>query len=233
MDEIVVKLVQTAREKRIFLTFPWQIFNGDPLWVPPLLPELRDRLNPRKGVFFRRSETALFIAWRGRTPVGTICAWVDREANEVRKTQECIFGFFNFIEDYAVFESLLKQVREWAVEKSLNVISGPFNLDYEDGYGVLIEGRDRPPTLLCGHTPAYYAPFYERYGFQPLRGDNIAFALDLTVPNPALDELSRMAARVRERGRFTIRPADLSHWEDEIDRICCPGTFARFSPLAA
>jgi GNAT superfamily N-acetyltransferase len=28
-----------------------------------------------------------------------------------------------------------------------------------------------------------------------------------------------MAKRVRQQGRFTIRPADLAHWEDELDRI--------------
>ncbi len=51
---ITVLPVRTPREKRLFLTFPWRIFRGDPLWVPPLLPDLAERIDPRHGLFFRR-----------------------------------------------------------------------------------------------------------------------------------------------------------------------------------
>jgi GNAT superfamily N-acetyltransferase len=101
----------------------------------------------------------------------------------------------------------------------LNAIWGPFNLDYEDGYGVLVEGRDRPPALLCGHTPVYYQTFMERYGFPAARADNIAMAIDIVEETPPLQRLSRLAERVRQRGRFTLREPDLDHWDDEVDRI--------------
>jgi hypothetical protein len=105
------------------------------------------------------------------------------------------------------------------IERGLSTLTGPFNLDYEDGYGVLVAGRDRPGALLIGHSPDYYLPFYERYGFLPARGDNLAFALDVSEENPALEDLSRMAERVHKQGRFKIRSADFSHLDDEIDRI--------------
>ncbi len=218
-DDIIVMPVRSRKERQIFLNFPWQIFKGDPLWVPPLLPDWAERIDPARGVFFQRGTADFFIAWQGGRPVGTICAAEDREANADCGTREALFGFFNFIESYPVMEALLAQVREWARARGLVSITGPFNLDYEDGYGILVAGRDRPPALLCGHTPPYYFDFVERYGFSPARGDNLAFALDLTVPNPALDELEHMAERVRERGRFIIRSGDLDHWEDELDRI--------------
>jgi GNAT superfamily N-acetyltransferase len=72
---------------------------------------------------------------------------------------------------------------------------------------------------MCGHTPPYYLGFVERYGFQPVRGDNIAYAFDISHDSPAIQELSRMAERVRARRSYTIRGADLSHWEDELERI--------------
>jgi GNAT superfamily N-acetyltransferase len=216
---LAVRPVRTRGERRLFLTFPWRIYHDDPLWVPPLLPDWAERIDPAKGVFFKRGEAEFFIAWRDGQPVGTICAAEDREENEVRHARECVFGFFNFIEDYAVMEALLGRAREWATGRGLDALTGPFNLDYEDSYGILVEGRDRPPTLMCGHTPPYYLGFVERYGFQPVRGDNIAFALDLTQDNPALRELEGMAERVRQRRSYTVRPADLLHWEDELERI--------------
>jgi len=219
MNEIRVLPVCTRRERQIFLTFPWRIFKHDPLWVPPLLPDLAERIDPRRGVFFQRGQAEFFIAWRGGQPVGTICAAEDRQGNAEAGRAECIFGFFHFIEDYAVMEALLACASAWARQRSLDTLAGPFNLDYEDSYGILVEGRDRPPALMCGHTPAYYLDFVERYGFQPVRGDNIAFALNLAEQAPALLELERMAERVRARRSYTIRPADLSHWEDELERI--------------
>jgi GNAT superfamily N-acetyltransferase len=219
MSEIRVLPVRTRKERNLFLTFPWRIYQDDPLWVPPLLPDLRKRIDPKRGVFFQRGEADFFIAWQAGQPVGTICTAEDRQANAERNARECVFGFFNFFEDYAVMEALLRRCREWALERGLDTITGPFNLDYEDSYGILIEGRDRPPALMCGHTPPYYQDFVERYGFQPARGDNIAYALDLAADTPRVQKLSRLAERMRERQRFTIRPADLAHWEDELERI--------------
>lgn len=218
MSEIVVRQVQNRRERELFLTFPWKLYRHDPLWVPPLLPDLRERLDPVKGVFFKHGEAECFIAWRGKEPVGTICAGEDRLENQQRDAKECVFGFFQFVEEYPVMEALLEKVRQWAAERHLETLGGPFHLDYEDSYGILVEGRDRPPVLMCGHTPAYYFDYMERYGFYPLRGDNLAYALDL-AETPALQELNRMANRVRARGRYTLRPADMHHWEDELERI--------------
>ncbi len=219
MSAITVRAVRSASERHVFLTFPWRIYRHDPLWVPPLLPDWTERIDPKRGVFWKRGEAEFFIAWRDGQPVGTISAAEDREENEVRHARECVFGFFNFVEDYAVMEALLAAVREWAQGRGLDVLTGPFNLDYEDSYGILIEGRDRPPALMCGHSPPYYQGFVERYGFEPARGDNIAFGLDISAETPRFQELARLAQRVRARKGYVVRSADLSQWEAELERI--------------
>ncbi|MGD1994005.1 MAG: GNAT family N-acetyltransferase [Anaerolineae bacterium] len=219
MSAIEVRRVRTSRERHIFLTFPWRIYRHDPLWVPPLLPERRKAIDPQRGAFFKRGEAEFFIAWRDGEPVGTICAGEDKFANRQRQKRECIFGFFEYVEDYPVAAALLEHVAAWARERELNALFGPFNLDYEDSYGVLLEGRDRPPALLCGHTPPYYQHFMDRFGFRPARGDNLAYAIDAKVDTPQLQRLARLADRLRERGGITVRGADLSDWEGEIDRI--------------
>jgi len=219
MSEITVLPVQTRKERQIFLTFPWRIYKDDPLWVPPLLPDWEERVDPQRGVFFKRGVADFFIAWRDGQPVGTICAAEDRQSNIERDEHEGMFGFFNFIEDYTVMVALLQRVREWAHARGLNSLTGPYNLDYEDSYGILVDGRDRPPVLMCGHTPPYYLDFVERYGFQPARGDNIAFAVDLRQELEASQQVRRLAERVRQRGRFTVRSADLAHWQDELEKI--------------
>lgn len=215
---IEVLPVKSNRERHIFLTFPWQIYRGDPIWVPPLLPERRKLLDPKLSPFFKHGQADFFIAWRDGKPVGTICAAEDREQNEGRGQKNCVIGFFESIDDDAAARALFDRARDWAGAHGLDCLYGPFNLDYEDSYGVLIDGRDRPPALLCGHTPPYYERFFNQYGFQPARGDNLAYEVSL-ADSPQIQQLARMADRVRQTRQFTVRTAWMDRWEEEIDII--------------
>lgn len=218
MSDLNVIPVRNDRERQIFLSFPWNIYKDDPLWVPPLMPDRRNTIDPKRGLFFEHGQADFFIAWNKNQPVGTICAAEDRVANQLRNKQECLFGFFEYIQDKGVFEALLHQVKQWALSHHLNALYGPYNLNYEDSYGVLIEGRDRPPAIMCGHTPPYYYEFMESYGFQPAHGDNLAYAISVEQTS-SLERLSRLADRIRQRGQIKVRGADLTHWEDEIERV--------------
>jgi GNAT superfamily N-acetyltransferase len=219
MSSVKITTVSSAHDRRIFLTFPWQIYRDDPLWVPPLLSERARAIDPRRGSFFKRGTADFFIAWRGQKPVGTICAANDQATNAARGHQDCMIGFFECIEDYTLAEAMFQHAAGWAKANHLDALYGPFNLDYEDGYGVLIEGRDRPPVLLCGHTPPYYREYFERYGFQAARGDNLAYTITLDLASPAMQRLSRLRQRLQQRGRIQIRQPDFSHWDEEIDHV--------------
>lgn len=219
MPNTEVRPVRTLAERLAFLHFPWRIYRDDPLWVPPLLPERAARTDPKKGVFFKRGIAEFFVAWRGRTPVGTICAAEDKAVNAQRGLKDCIFGFFDCIDDDTVAQSLFEAAAKWADDHHLDTLYGPFNLDYEDSYGILIEGRDRPPALLCGHTPPYYQRFVEYYGFVPARDDNIAFEIGLDTSSPEWQLTAKLAERLRRHGTITIRGARMDRWDEEIDNI--------------
>jgi GNAT superfamily N-acetyltransferase len=217
--QIEVRPVRTRREQRRFLTFPWKIYKDDPLWVPPLLPERAKAIDPEHGAFFQRGEAEFFIAWRNGLPVGTICAGEDKVVNKEIDRRECMFGFFECFADMEIAQSLLQQVTGWARQRKLDSLIGPFNLDREDSYGVLIEGRDRPPVILCGHTPPHYQEFLERLGFEPARADNLAFATNFEEDSPERQRLSRLAERIRRQGWVRIRTPDMKRLEDEVDTI--------------
>ncbi|NJD60767.1 MAG: hypothetical protein C3F13_12410 [Anaerolineales bacterium] len=216
---IEIQQVSTAAERRRFTTFPWQIYRHDPLWVPPLFSERLKTIDPATGVFFKRGIAEFFIALKDGKLAGTICCADDRETNAARGLADCMIGFFECLEDEMVARALFDHARCWATEHGLNTLYGPFNLDYEDGYGVLIEGRDRPPVVLCGHTPAYYQGYFENYEFAPARGDNLAYEITPASGAVELTRVSRLADRLRRRGSINIRSADLSHWDEEVDRI--------------
>jgi GNAT superfamily N-acetyltransferase len=219
MNPIQIRPVENRRDKRRFLTFPWKIYGDDPLWVPPLLPERRKTIDPHRGAFFQRGEAELFIAWRDGEPVGTICAGEDKVVNAESGRRDCIFGFFEYFEELGIAETLMRRVSDWGARRALDTLIGPFNLDREDGYGVLVEGRDRPPVILCGHTPAYYQRFMEHMGFEPARADNLAFAADFDDSAPDRQRLSRLAERIRRKGWVRIRTPDMKRLDEEVDTI--------------
>lgn len=215
-----IRPVVSAQDQRTFLTFPWSIYAGDFLWVPPMLPERRKFLFQRQAPFFRRGgEAQAFIAWQDRTPAGTLVTGDDRALNRQRGLSDCVVGFFECVQDYTVAEALFQEAEAWGKRRGLQTLYGPFNLDYEDAYGVLVEGRDRPPAILCGHTPPYYLDFFERYGFRTIRGDNLAFAIELNPEGSIQQRLGRLAARLRQRGHIKVRGSDPAHMDDEIERV--------------
>lgn len=217
---VQIKPVQNNREKRIFLTFPWEIYKDDPLWVPPIVSDRAKVIDPERGIFFRDGSAELFIAWKEGVPAGTLCLAEDRNATRIKGFAECMYGFVECIEDYQVFKSMFEFAEGWARARDMRSLYGPFNLDREDSRGILIEGRDRPPAILCGHHPPYYQTFFERYGFGKDGEDGLAYAIDIDLNDPKVQRVSRLADKVRHKHpEFKVRGADIRDVDNEIDRI--------------
>ena len=224
MGGIEIRQLRTRGEMRAFHLLPWQIYRDDPLWVPPLLPERMKITDPRRGLFFRRGEAVFFGAFRDGLLAGTICAARDDEQIATIGRRECVFGFFESVNDQATADALFDAAEAWGRRQGLDSLYGPFNLDYEDGYGLLTHGRDRKPVVFCGHSPEYYVGLIQAAGFTPARPGNIALAVglnaaDLNGSSVRLDRITRAADRVRTRNRFRIRGADVAHWRDEARRV--------------
>jgi GNAT superfamily N-acetyltransferase len=216
---IEIRPVRTPRETREFLTFPWRIYSHDRLWVPPLLPEREKVIDLKRGLFFKHGYAELFIAWEKGRPVGTICCAEDTADTHDRGHAECMFGFFESIEDYSVAEALFLHAEVWARAHRMTAIYGPYHLDREDSRGILVEGFDRPPALLCGHNPPYYKDFCERFGMVKRESDNLAYCIDIDLNTRTMRRLMQLAERVRRRKAVTIRGARLDDLPGEIDRV--------------
>jgi GNAT superfamily N-acetyltransferase len=218
-SKVEVLPVLSSRERRTFLVFPWTIYAKDPLWVPPLLAEREKATDPKRGLFFKNGSADFFIAWKDGKPAGTICCAEDTSETRARGHGECMFGFFECIEDNAVAEALFRRAEEWARAHRMSAIYGPYNLDREDSRGILVDGFDRPPPILCGHNPPYYKDYCERFGMVKRESDNLAYAIAIDANSPAVLRLARLAERVRRRKPITIRNADMKDLDGEIDRI--------------
>ncbi|MFC2028794.1 GNAT family N-acetyltransferase [Chloroflexota bacterium] len=219
MKHIEIKPVRTRRDRNKFLTFPWKIYRGDPLWVPPLLPERRKLIDPDQGKFFQDGYADLFIAMRDGKPAGTISCAEDLNARRTRGFGECTIGFFECLQDIDVAEALFSTAENWSREHDLGRMVGTWNLDREDSRGILIDGRDQPAAVYCGYNPSYYRDFFELYGFEKHGDDGLAYRIDVDLNTRQARHLLRLADKIRSRKNIIIRGANLEDYDAEIDRV--------------
>lgn len=217
---VIIRKVETKKDKKEFASFPWKIYKYDPLWVPPLWRDMLSIFNREKNSFFKHGFADFFIVKKNGETAGTFCLGIDTLTNERRNTKEAIFGYFECINDLTTSKTIFNFAEQWAEDHKMTTLTGPFNLDYENSYGILIEGRDRQPAIMCGHTPEYYINLINHSNFKEYRGANIAIRIDLNNSNtPNIMRLRKLADRIREKGNFKIRNADMKNWEKECEAL--------------
>ncbi|MBN2392263.1 MAG: hypothetical protein JXR84_16160 [Anaerolineae bacterium] len=194
------------------------------MWVPPILAERAERLDPTKNVLFETGKVATFIAWKGHTPVGTIATAIDPAANAYQNEQVAVFGFFECVEDDKVAQALLDHAAMWARAQGMHVLRGPQSFGSAEEPGVLIEGRETPRGLLMGWSPPYYQTFIERYGAHKYQ-DFLAYRVYLAdyVDEAGIFRLPHSIDRIAEyvqrryNGRCRVRLGNLQDLDGELE----------------
>ncbi len=147
-----------------FVKFPFKLYRGDPNWVPPLIEERLDFLDPKKNPFFEHARCQLFLARRGDELVGTIAAVVNDNHNAFQNEQAGSFGFLETVNDQEVADALLGAAEVWVREQGMAVIRGPLNFSTNEEIGTLIDGFDEPPMVMMTYNPRYYPALIEAHG---------------------------------------------------------------------
>src|SRR5262245_64970402 len=101
-EAIEVRALASRSDLEHFIKLPWRLYANDPVWVPPLLMDVRTALDRKKHPFHQHAEVEYFLAWRGNEPVGRIAAIVNHLHNQFHEDKTGFFGFFESIPDQAV-----------------------------------------------------------------------------------------------------------------------------------
>jgi len=222
MGNLDVVEVRDARDRHEMVVFPWRVYRGDKNWVPPIIKDRKKLLDPSRNALFQNGDATLFAARRDGDLVGTIAAYVDRGFNEYLRQKVGWFGFFEVLDDYEAAEALLGTAADWVRERGMAQLRGPMNFHRDRERGILVEGADCPPPLLCAHSPPYYAGFVERFGMVK-HADDFArrVRLDRWVgPDGTLaPRLARLQKVAQRRTRVSIRPVRLDDWDTEVQRV--------------
>lgn len=216
MSQIEISQVRSRTERDAFIKFPWRIYAGDPLWVPPLLIERKEFLDRDKHPFYRHGDAALFLARSRGEIVGRIMASDDPNYNALHQSNVGCFGLFESVDDQAVATALFESAAGWLRARGRDEIMGP--IDYSTNYvcGLLVRGFEHAPMILTSHNPPYYAELIESWGFTKAMD---LFAWWFADPARAEKRLRRFASALQKRQLPTIRPINLRQIGDESARL--------------
>ena len=216
-----IKKVEDEQDLMEFIKFPWRVYRDDPYWVPPLISERKDFLDPQKNPFFEHSEVELFLAQRDGETVGTIAAIINDNHNAFHEEKAGFFGLFEVIEDYAVADGLLTTARDWVKAKGMDVIRGPMNMSINDECGLLVDGFDSSPVVMMTYNPRYYVNLIERFGFVKAK-DLYAYIVSTDIFNSKIENIPSKFLRVAEiaqkRAGVRVRKINMKDFDAEVEK---------------
>ena len=172
-----------GRELDDFKKVAFDIYLDEPARISPHDMDIRDRHTTEKNPFFEHAEVALFTAWKEGTPVGRISAQIDHEHLRLHRDNTGFFGFFDTVDDQEVASALVDAAESWLRERGVTRMRGPFSLSINEETGLLVEGFDSPPVMLCPHHRSYQGGLAEGAGLQKVK-DCYGWRYEVTEPVP-------------------------------------------------
>ena len=208
MQPVEIRRVLTRRGRRAFVESAERFNAGDPCWVPPLVSDTLEFIDPDRGVFFDHGEVELFMAFRGTEAVGRISAHVNALHDGRYGPGTGFVGFFECEDSPETAAALFDAAAAWLRPRGRRTVQGPLSFGIYDEIGVLVEGFDTPPFLLTPHNPPYYGRLFEQNGWRKAV-DWYAFRGRYGVTDRDVDpRFGKFSERVLRRPGLTVRNLD-------------------------
>ncbi|MDO4570399.1 MAG: GNAT family N-acetyltransferase [Planctomycetia bacterium] len=201
--------VRGRRMLNDFIRVAWIINRRDPNWIPPLICEVKEFLNPKKHPFYAHGSAEKFVLYRNNVPVGRILVSDDPVLNERQGTNFGAWGMFECIDDTEAAAMLFDAAKKWSRENfGRTSLLGP--IDYSTNYpiGLLVRGFDTPPRYSMNHNPPYYEKLILACGMKNVQG---MYAWWFRVAPDMLEKWGKRSDWLEKRTRIAIRPFEKRH----------------------
>jgi len=196
-----IKEVTTHKELKSFIHFPFELYRGNPYWVPTLLFDELNTLRRDKNPAFEHCEARYWLAYQGDRIVGRVAAILNRPHIEKWGQRYMRFGWIDFIDDPSVSEALMKTVETWAKETGMIAVHGPLGFTDLDREGMLVEGFDELATLATIYNHPYYPKHLEALGYVK---DTDWMEYEITVPPEPNETIARIADIALKRNKLHL-----------------------------
>jgi hypothetical protein len=211
-----VRTVCDRRTMRDFLRLPYEIYRGDPMWVPPIASEVRRILDSDRNPYFADASLELFICYADDRPAARTSVVIKRAHWGKSCDRAAFFGFFESVRDEQAVRCLFSEVERSAKSRGATSLEGPFNPNHYSELGLQINEFATSPAFFQAYNPAFYPNLLESADFRPVK-------IIHTRKNEQIREYVRSRygseGPVTASGGYTVRSFDMRDFNRELERI--------------
>ncbi|MBQ4804699.1 GNAT family N-acetyltransferase [Aquimarina sp. MMG015] len=198
---ITIKEITSKADLTTFVKFPFELYKDSPYYVPSIIKEELDVMNPAKNPVFKNAVAKYFLAYKNNKIVGRIAAiinWIEVKEQQKPKIR---FGWFDVIDDLEVTKALLEKVVDFGKQNYLEYMEGPVGFSNMDKAGILIKGFEELNTMITWYNYPYYQKHMEQLGFE----DAATWVeYKIKVPNETKDKVIKFAKIIKERYQLQL-----------------------------
>ena len=193
---IEIRKIDTKCGLKKFVKWGIDLYKGNECFVPPLVMDDVNTLDPKNNPAFDFCESIYFMAYDDGKPVGRIAGIINNVVNEKTGKKTLRFGWVDFIDDPRVSEALFRAVEVWGHSKGMEEIVGPLGFSDMDPEGMLVEGFDQEGTMATIYNYPYYPKHLEAMGFEK-EADWVEFRM--TVPDGIPERYQRISDIIKRK----------------------------------
>ena len=217
---IEIKEVTTRKDLKTFVRFPYQLYRGNPCWVPLLDIDELNTLRRDRNPAFEHCESRYWLAYKAGRPVGRIAAILNRRHIVTWSQRYLRFGWVDFIDDPQVSAALFAVVEDWARHTGMTAVHGPLGFTDMDREGMLVEGFDQLGTLVTYYNHPYYPAHLEKLGYLK---DTDWIEFEITMPEEPVEKIARAAKIIMQRNNLKLLEVsskkELLNYAEEVFQI--------------
>ena len=199
--DLKIKDVTNQKELRSFIQFPFELYRGNPCWVPTLFFDELNTLDWKKNPAFDHCQARYWLAWQEGHIVGRVAAILNHRHVDKWGQRYLRFGWIDFIDDPQVSSALMGAVESWARETGMTAVHGPLGFTDLDREGMLVHGFDELATLATIYNHPYYPEHMEKLGYLK---DTDWMEYEISVSTQPDESIARIADISLRRNKLKV-----------------------------
>lgn len=200
---IEVIKVESKKNVKDFVMFPFELYKDCEYWVPPIINEEIDAMDTNKNPVFKNAEAEFYLAYKDNKIVGRIAAIVNWVEIEEQKKNKLRFGWYDTIDDINVSKALMDKVLEFGKSRKLEFVDGPVGFSNMDKAGLLIEGYNELNTMITWYHYPYQKEHLKKLGFSKL-AEWVEYKIKIFSAEQAPEKVKKFSKIIQERYNLKV-----------------------------
>lgn len=200
---IEIREIESRRELVDFIRFPFQLYKGNPYWVPPIVKEELEMLDKKVNPVFNNALAHYFLAYKDGEIVGRIAAFINWIEIKKLKKSKVRFGWFDVIDDLEVTIKLIDAVVAIGKQHQMNAIEGPMGFSNMDKAGMLTKGFEELNTMITWYNAPYYSKHLEKIAFTK-QAEWVEYEIKISSFQDSPEKVKRFSKLILQRYQLKI-----------------------------